>query len=109
MKLMRKDNSNEKMKNIEEMKYLKLNPIINKKRILNQNKANIKLNTENNIEKFLSQIKRRSINNLHPKDFNQYTENLEKSMNRYQMSYAKDNDDPDYDELNLNNSLFIKT
>ena len=102
MKLMRKDNSNEKMKNIEEMKYLKLNPIINKKRILNQNKANIKLNTENNIEKFLSQIKRRSINNLHPKDFNQYTENLEKSMNRYQMSYAKENDDPDYDELNLN-------
>ena len=102
MKLMRKDNSNEKMKNIEEMKYLKLNPIINKKRILNQNKANIKLNTENNIEKFLSQIKRRSINNLHPKDFNQYTENLEKSMNRYQMSYSKENDDPDYDELNLN-------
>ena len=102
MKLMRKDNSNEKMKNIEEMKYLKLNPIINKKRILNQNKANIKLNTENNIEKFLSQIKRRSINNLHPKDFNQYTENLEKSMNRYQMSYEKENDDPDYDELNLN-------
>ena len=102
MKLMRKDNSNEKMKNIEDMKYLKLNPIINKKRILNQNKANIKLNTENNIEKFLSQIKRRSINNLHPKDFNQYTENLEKSMNRYQMSYSKENDDPDYDELNLN-------
>ena len=65
------------------------------------------MDTENNIERFLSQIKRKSINNLHPKDFNQYTENLEKSMNKYQMSYSKEDDDEDYDELNLNNNLFI--
>ena len=36
------------------------------------------------------------------KDFNQYTENLEKSMNGYQMSYPQEEDEYDSDYLHLN-------
>ena len=99
---MKKLNSNENLRNIQGRNYLKLNPIISKKGILKRNKENLKLDTEDNIEKFLLQITNKNINKLPPKDFNQYTENLEKSMNKYQMSYTQESDDPDSDELNLN-------
>ena len=99
---MKKLNSNENLRNIQGRNYLKLNPIISKKGILKRNKENLKLDTEDNIEKFLLQITNKNINKLPPKDFNQYTENLEKSMNKYQMSYPQESDDPDSDELNLN-------
>ena len=85
---MKKLNSNENLKNIQGRNYLKLNPIISKKGILKRNKENLKLDTEDNIEKFLLQFTKKNINKLPPKDFNQYTENLEKSMNKYQIIHS---------------------
>ena len=83
-------------------KYVKLNPVIIKKRQARVDE-NMKSENEMSIDKFLSEIKRKSINrNRIIKDFNQYTENLERSMNRYQMSYHQEEDEIDSDYLNLN-------
>ena len=84
----KKNNNN--MKIIPNSRYIKLNPVITKKK-QNKNIENIKIETEKDIEQILSQIKRKSSVNKKPtKDFNQYTKNIEKSMNGYQMSYPKE-------------------
>ena len=90
------NNRNKNSAKMPNSKYIRLNPIIRNGR----NKSNIEnIKTEtndsnNNMEKIISQIKRKSYSVK--KDFNEYTENLEKSMNKYQMSYTKENDDIDY-------------
>ena len=101
MKVLQISNSNDNLLKPHKMKYIKLNPIT-KRKALRQNKESIKMETENNIENFLSQIKRKNILNHPTKDFNQYTENIEKSMNGYQMSYSKEKEDDDSDGGNLN-------
>ena len=84
----KKNNNN--MKIIPNSRYIKLNPVITKKKQI-KNIENIKIETEKDIEQILSQIKRKSSVNKKPtKDFNQYTKNIEKSMNGYQMSYPKE-------------------
>ena len=100
MEEIKKNDNNVKI--IPNSRYVKLNPIITKKRQI-KNLENIKLETEKDIEQILSQIKRKSnSNNKHTKDFNQYTENLEKSMNGYQMSYPKEDE-----EINSNVNKYI--
>ena len=51
---MKKLNSNENLRNIQGRNYLKLNPIISKKGILKRNKENLKLDTEDNLQKKIS-------------------------------------------------------
>ena len=98
-----KNNNNNNMKLIPNSRYIKLNPIIIKRKQI-KNIENIKIETEKDIEQILSQIKRKSSVNKKPtKDFNQYTENLEKSMNGYQMSYPKEDE-----EINNENSYVNK-
>jgi len=98
-----KNNNNNNMKLIPNSRYIKLNPIITKRKQI-KNIENIKIETEKDIEQILSQIKRKSSVNKKPtKDFNQYTENLEKSMNGYQMSYPKEDE-----EINNENSYVNK-
>ena len=84
-------------------KYVKLNPIVIKKRQIRVNE-NMKSENEMSIDKILSEIKMKNKNrNKIAKDFNKYTENLEKSMNGYQMSYPRQEDDEiDSDHLHLN-------
>jgi hypothetical protein len=89
-------------KKIQNSKYIKLNPVIIKKR-QTKAKENMKSENENVIEKILSEIKIKNKNSHKiTKDFNQYTENLEKSMNGYQMSYPQKDDEIDSDYLHLN-------
>ena len=102
MKVIKNSNSNDNFKNVHKMKYIKLNPIVTKRRVTRPNREVIKTQTENNIEFFLSQIKRKSDLNLASRNFNEYTENLEKSMNGYQMSYSKENEEDDPEGGNLN-------
>ena len=102
MKVIKNSNSNDNFKNDHKMKYIKLNPIVTKRRVTRPNREVIKTQTENNVEFFLSQIKRKSDLNLASKNFNEYTENLEKSMNGYQMSYSKENEEDDLEGGNLN-------
>ena len=102
MKVIKNSNSNDNFKNDHKMKYIKLNPIVTKRRVTRPNREVIKTQTENNIEFFLSQIKRKSDLNLASRNFNEYTENLEKSMNGYQMSYSKENEEDDPEGGNLN-------
>ena len=83
-------------------KYVKLNPVIIKKRKIRDNE-NAKSENEFSIDKILSEIKKKNKNSHKiTKDFNQYTENLEKSMNGYQMSYPQEEDEYDSDYLHLN-------
>ena len=83
-------------------KYVKLNPVIIKKRKIRDNE-NVKSENEISIDKILSEIKMKNKNSHKiTKDFNQYTENLEKSMNGYQMSYPQEEDEYDSDYLHLN-------
>ena len=83
-------------------KYVKLNPVIIKKRKIRDNE-NVKSENEISIDKILSEIKKKNKNSHKiTKDFNQYTENLEKSMNGYQMSYPQEEDEYDSDYLHLN-------
>ena len=83
-------------------KYVKLNPVIIKKRKIRDNE-NAKSENEISIDKILSEIKMKNKNSHKiTKDFNQYTENLEKSMNGYQMSYPQEEDEYDSDYLHLN-------
>ena len=83
-------------------KYVKLNPVIIKKRKIRDNE-NAKSENEISIDKILSEIKKKNKNSHKiTKDFNQYTENLEKSMNGYQMSYPQEEDEYDSDYLHLN-------
>ena len=83
-------------------KYVKLNPVIIKKRKIRDNE-NVKSENEISIDKILSEIKKKNKNSHKiTKDFNQYTENLEKSMNGYQMSYPQEEDEYDSDFLHLN-------
>ena len=83
-------------------KYVKLNPVIIKKRKIRDNE-NVKSENEISIDKILSEIKKKNKNSHKiTKDFNQYTENLEKSMNGYQMSYPQEDDEYDSDYLHLN-------
>ena len=83
-------------------KYVKLNPVIIKKRRIRDNE-NVKSENEISIDKILSEIKKKNKNSHKiTKDFNQYTENLEKSMNGYQMSYPQEEDEYDSDYLHLN-------
>ena len=83
-------------------KYVKLNPVIIKKRKTRDNE-NVKSENEISIDKILSEIKKKNKNSHKiTKDFNQYTENLEKSMNGYQMSYPQEEDEYDSDYLHLN-------
>ena len=83
-------------------KYVKLNPVIIKKRKIRDNE-NAKSENEISIDKILSEIKKKNKNSHKiTKDFNQYTENLEKSMNGYQMSYPQEEDEYDSDFLHLN-------
>ena len=83
-------------------KYVKLNPVIIKKRKIRDNE-NAKSENEISIDKILSEIKKENKNSHKiTKDFNQYTENLEKSMNGYQMSYPQEEDEYDSDYLHLN-------
>ena len=100
MKVLQTSNSNDNLKKFRKIKHIKLNQII-KRGGVRQNKELIKMEIENNIENFLLKIRRNSNFNPPKKDFNQYTENIEKSMNRYQMSYSKENDD-DSEGVNLN-------
>ena len=63
----------------------------------------MKSENEISIDKILSEIKKKNKNSHKiTKDFNQYTENLEKSMNGYQMSYPQEEDEYDSDYLHLN-------
>jgi hypothetical protein len=89
-------------KKIPNSKFVKLNPVIVKKRQTRVNGENIKTENENSIEKILSEIKKNNHSRKLTKDFNQYTENIEKSMNRYQMSYPQEEDEYDSDFLHLN-------
>ena len=83
-------------------KYVKLNPVIIKKRKIRDNE-NAKSENEISIDKILSEIKKKNKNSHKiTKDFNQYTENLEKSMIGYQMSYPQEEDEYDSDYLHLN-------
>ena len=107
MKVIKNSNSNDNFKNDHKMKYIKLNPIVTKRRVTRPNREVIKTQTENNIEFFLSQIKRKSDLNLASRNFNEYTENLEKSMNGYQMSYSKENEEDDPEGGNLNKYIKI--
>ena len=89
-------------KKIQNSKYVKLNPVIIKKRKIRDNE-NVKSENEISIDKILSEIKKKNKNSHKiTKDFNQYTENLEKSMNGYQMSYPQEEDEYDSDYLHLN-------
>ena len=99
---MRNSNSNDNLKKNKKMKYIKLNPISIKRREIRKSKDNMKIDNGNNLDQFLSQITGRNRINLPFKDFNQYTENLEKSMNGYQMSYSKENEDIISDRIDLN-------
>jgi hypothetical protein len=99
---MKVSNSNDNLKKGNKMNYIKLNPIIKKRRVTRPNREIAKMETENNIEFFLSQIKRKSNLNLPSNNFNEYTEKLEKSMNGYQMSYSKENEEDGPEGGNLN-------
>ena len=84
-----------------------MNPVIIKKRKIRDNE-NVKSENEISIDKILSEIKKKNKNSHKiTKDFNQYTENLEKSMNGYQMSYPQEEDEYDSDYLHLNNFLYL--
>ena len=97
-----KNSINMSNKKIPNSKFVKLNPVIVKKRQTRVNGENIKTENENSIEKILSEIKKNNHSRKLTKDFNQYTENIEKSMNRYQMSYPQEEDEYDSDFLHLN-------
>ena len=99
---MKISNSNNNLKKMPNTKFIKLNPVIIKRRDIKQNKENMKIETENYIEQLLSQIKGKKSQNFPSKDFNQYTENIEKSMNGYQMNYSKENEDYFSEEVDLN-------
>ena len=86
-------NINSNITKLTKGKYIKLNPVKIKKRIPKQSTENSKAEIENSIEGIESQIKRNSIINTRAKDFNQYTENLEKSMNNYLMSYSEEKEE----------------
>ena len=86
-------NINSNITKLTKGKYIKLNPVKIKKRIPKQSTENSKAEIENSIEGIEPQIKRNSIINTRAKDFNQYTENLEKSMNNYLMSYSEEKEE----------------
>ena len=97
-----KNLNNINTKKNQNSKYVKLNPVIIKKRKIRDNE-NVKSENEISIDKILSEIKKKNKNSHKiTKDFNQYTENLEKSMNGYQMSYPQEEDEYDSDYLHLN-------
>ena len=83
--------ANQNEKNTNQPKYIKLRPLILKKR-----KVSSIIKKANNMKKFiLDATKRKNTFNQNENDeeFSKYTEKLENSMNGYQMSYSNDNDD----------------
>ena len=79
--------------------YIKLRPVVIKKNQLNRNKDSL-----SDFKKFLLESKKRQ-NTLskenNQEEFHKYTEKLEKSMIKYQMSYStdkNDNENNDFDE-----------
>ena len=106
-----KINKSKNSAKLPKVKYTRLNPIIRRgnQNINKINKENMKtdINDNNNNEKIPFNINSSSNNNK-TKDFNLYTENLEKSMHKYQMSYFKDNDDEENNnEIDINLNKYI--
>ena len=103
-------NSNER--NINNLHYIKLRPIKVKKR---QISSNLFLKNDSHLKKFLIKTNKRKNtfsqeNSNNQEEFYKYTEQLENSMNKYQMSYSKDDFSEDnYDKYtNKKDRLIIK-
>ena len=106
------NNSNEK--NINSNHYIKLLPLKAKTRQVSSN-LHLKLKNAENLKKFLinttkrkSTFSKEDLNNQ--EEFYKYTEKLENSMNKYQMSYSKkDLDDDTFDKyINKKDKLILK-
>ena len=90
------NNSTQNENNTNKIQYIKLRPVIVKKRQVSSNKKSI-----SNLKQYLLQSNTRK-NTLtkvnHPDDFNKYTEKLENSMVGYQMSYSNDKKDEEKED-----------
>ena len=85
--------TNQIEKNTNQAQYIKLRPIILKKRQVSSNIKNA-----NNLKKFILETytRKNTFNrNENEEEFSKYTEKLENSMNGYHMSYSNDYDDED--------------
>ena len=85
--------TNQIEKNTNQAQYIKLRPIILKKRQVSSNIKNA-----NNLKKFILETytRKNTFNrNENEEEFSKYTEKLENSMNGYHLSYSNDYDDED--------------
>jgi len=93
------NNSGQYDNNSNKVEYIKLRPIIMKKR--QKRSKNLSLGNDNNLKHFLSQFHKRKNTDIREnkqEEFTKYTEKLEHSMNGYQMSYSQEKKDDDEEE-----------
>ena len=91
------NNFNQNENNTNKIQYIKLRPVVIKKRQVSSNKKSI-----SNLKKYILQSNTRK-NTLtkidHPDEFHNYTKKLENSMVGYQLSYSNDKKDEENEDI----------